>query len=616
MPGIKINEFDNTIYSSGINDNNNVVYVPGNAITGPSDAPVLCTTVEQFRNTFGNKSPERLNPNCITPWEYALSILDAGFPVLFKKFDEGSTAASAVLIENTATAVSEAETITLTGGSGKTAHKPVNPNALITATVNNNITVNEQFIADGIITLTKTVGNVTYTVTIDTTVTTTDASNITVSASGGGTISSLSLTYSYDTVLGTFEAIDTGVYGNSFTATFNSVTTSGTSEIYFVLTSGETQLESIGLGTNPTLANLINMKSAYVTFSASQSPTTPIDITNRNYTITNFSGGADLTSTAETAETDVSNYQAAIIDYYKELKDKYTHNVKFITGGGLDFTVQSTSTTIGIEISNLCQSRGDCFGFLDTVYGSNTIDNPDNTFRQFSGKSASYIAVYGPWIEKQIITGATVWCPGSFIFLTTLAKSVQEGNSIWDIPAGVRRMTVTDVVEPEYQIDSSLLNAWQNHGGEGGSYINRSINPIMKVGSYGYVIWGQRTLYFINQYKHSQLESVATRLVSIDVKKAIFNICLNLIFEQNNIHTWNEFTSQLGSVLAQMASVGAIYDYNIKMDSTVVSADKIDANTIYGIVSIAPTKAAEYFEIDFQLSPASVTLLDGEEVTA
>lgn len=85
MPTININETDKTLYGLNENVSDNVVYVPGNAITGPSSSPVLLTSYSEFVNKFGSHGVE----GSLT-WEYVAGILLAGFPVLFKRITTGT----------------------------------------------------------------------------------------------------------------------------------------------------------------------------------------------------------------------------------------------------------------------------------------------------------------------------------------------------------------------------------------------------------------------------------------------------------------------------------------------------------------------------------------------
>lgn len=84
MPNINIYETDNTTYGYNTVNNNNIVFIPGLAVTGPYDAPVLCTSYKQFVNTFGSYGVEQdLQEG--SSWDYATEMIEAGFPVLFKR---------------------------------------------------------------------------------------------------------------------------------------------------------------------------------------------------------------------------------------------------------------------------------------------------------------------------------------------------------------------------------------------------------------------------------------------------------------------------------------------------------------------------------------------------
>ena len=58
MPRININEVDNTVYNMSDLQNNNIVYVPGTAITGPYNEPVLCVSTYDYESQFGETAPE------------------------------------------------------------------------------------------------------------------------------------------------------------------------------------------------------------------------------------------------------------------------------------------------------------------------------------------------------------------------------------------------------------------------------------------------------------------------------------------------------------------------------------------------------------------------------
>lgn len=83
---IIINETDNTLYGTRTADTDNIVFIPGSAITGPSD-PTLYTSYNDFIKNCGDHGCE----GSLT-WEYIANMLLAGFPVLFQRITHSGTA--------------------------------------------------------------------------------------------------------------------------------------------------------------------------------------------------------------------------------------------------------------------------------------------------------------------------------------------------------------------------------------------------------------------------------------------------------------------------------------------------------------------------------------------
>ena len=193
--------------------------------------------------------------------------------------------------------------------------------------------------------------------------------------------------------------------------------------------------------------------------------------------------------------------------------------------------------------------------------------------------------------------------PPSFIFLYTMLSNLINNvdSQKWFPPAGVKRATARVVVKPQYEIGSVLLNAWQNDS-------TSRVNPIMKLKQYGYVIYGQYTAYEAqDEFTHSALESLNVRLVSNVVKKKIFSTCMELTFEPNNKKLWLKFFAEMDKYLSYMKSNDGVYAYRIVMDESTVTTDDINELRVPGKVYIAPTRTAEFFDIDFVITDAGVT---------
>jgi len=308
------------------------------------------------------------------------------------------------------------------------------------------------------------------------------------------------------------------------------------------------------------------------------------------YTYLALTGGADAD------EDDVKDTIATI---YDEVADKYMYDVKFFTSGVY------TDSNIIAAFSTQAEERGDAIALLDVPFAT----DPENVATYFNDINSSYCAAFAPWQKTRLLTNETKWMPGSFIFLYALARSLRSGGNLYSPPAGVNRGSVSDIVTPQYEIGSALLNAWQNDN-------LQCVNPIMRLRQYGYVIFGQSTLYWLvngTTENRSALQDLSVRLTANEIKRAINNIALALTFEQNNLRTWNEFRGRLEPVLSNLLINKAINDYDIIIDATTTTNEDIDDNRIRGIVRVEMARAAEKFDIDLELSPSNISL--NENVT-
>lgn len=309
--------------------------------------------------------------------------------------------------------------------------------------------------------------------------------------------------------------------------------------------------------------------------------------------------------------------QSAIKNSYGYLEDKYLYDVKFLTSGGyyeesedspeVDLTKYDKNITS--SMLKLAETRTDCLAILDIPY-----QLPEDSAQSYFGNvSSSYATAYLPWINIKLPDKTTKWMPPGFVWLMKLAKSLGSGNKIWLPPAGITRASVTEAVKAEYDIGQAQSEALQTSN-------PNYINPIIKLLKYGYVIWGQRTLLPAAEGDYygtttSSLQELSVRLITIEIKKTIWNACLELTFEQNHIRTWNEFNSKVQPLLIEMKADGALYDYEIKMDRTTMTDDDINNNKVRGTVRISPTRAAEDWEIDFVLEPSGVTFGNDDELS-
>ena len=331
----------------------------------------------------------------------------------------------------------------------------------------------------------------------------------------------------------------------------------------------------------------------------------------------------------------INEIYAQLTNVYKNFTDPYIFDFDFITSAGLVYDewftklsdghlspVRSTSTGVSEylavssdgtisaykkvnpihdEMRSLVETRKDCIALFDVP---NTYDRTQIV--DYSGAlNTSYGTMHFPWcyVKDPNYTNNVILVSPSYVFMYTFLSNVINNVEAqkWAPPAGVKRATASVVVKPEFEIGSTLLNAWQNDN------IMR-VNPIMRLKQYGYVIFGQyTTLQAIDMYTHSALESLNVRLIANVVKKKIFDVCLNLAFEPNTSKLWLKFYAAMDEFLRYMQYNEGLYGYKIVMDESTVTTDDINQLRCPGKVFISPTRTAEFFDIDFLINAAGVT---------
>lgn len=385
--------------------------------------------------------------------------------------------------------------------------------------------------------------------------------------------------------------------------------------------------------------------------------TAKLTVANINAYIWNVYNNATVDSLTEAGATEddlndeflVGTYPGVLAGIYKNLQDcygnysdPYIYDFDFITSGGIlpDEWIISTSSsgtaanykdikdattvcfikatnnaeappksliTAHLQMRELANKRQDCVALCDPC----TEWAPESIPEYEALINSSYCTMHAPWCWcTNTSTGSLTLMPPSFVFLHTMLANLVNNveTQKWFPPAGVSRATARIVKKPQYEIGSVLLNAWQNE-------TTHRVNPIMRLKDYGYVIYGQFTaLEPVSEFSRSALESLNVRLISNVVKKQIFNTCIQLAFEPNNSTLWLKFYDKMNTFLLFMKHNNGLYDYKIEMNESTVTADDINELRCPGKVFIAPTRTAEFFDIDFVLTDAGVTFNNEEGV--
>ena len=237
----------------------------------------------------------------------------------------------------------------------------------------------------------------------------------------------------------------------------------------------------------------------------------------------------------------------------------------------------------------------------ETNNGSRLVSNTVTNF-EARNLSNSYAATYAPWLLYQdTISSRLFWGPPSIAALGVFSTT-DAGSAPWFAPAGFTRGGLSEgaggipVVEVSQRYTSDDRD----------DLYAANINPIAKFPAEGIVFWGQKTL----QQTASALDRINVRRLMIFLKREISFIASRLLFAQNTQQTWDRFTGQAEPLLNEVKMQYGIDDFRLILDDTTTTPDLIDRNIIYAKLLVKPTRAVEFFAIDFVITKSGASFED------
>ena len=291
------------------------------------------------------------------------------------------------------------------------------------------------------------------------------------------------------------------------------------------------------------------------------------------------------------------------------LLDPYIFDFDVAIAAGFNKTMDlSKIDAVDAAICEAVKNRGTALYLVDGIAGS----SPEEFYAYCSQFNTSYAAGIGPWgYAKFMNTGVVSLLPGSYAMLVQWIKSTSEGVPVWVAPAGVKRSSFGSFyVKPQYEIGKSVLDAWQVND-EDPAIDCYKVNPIMRAKSYGYVVYGNSTLLHSSEDgQTSMLQSISTRMTSNVIKKLAFNVALGLQFDQMINDLFIQFKTLIGVKLDEMKYQGAIYDYRVIVDSSVVNVGNLNERRVPVVIQISPAPAVENFDITLEITKAGLTFAD------
>ena len=287
--------------------------------------------------------------------------------------------------------------------------------------------------------------------------------------------------------------------------------------------------------------------------------------------------------------------------------------------------VQMNAITIpGVTVSavtnyllDTAEDRGDAIALIDIANaytpdtettGNDESRNSGNTPTAAANALAdrsinnSYGATYYPWVRiLDTNTNQTLWVPPSVAALGVLSNTDRK-QAPWFAPAGFTRGGLSEGAAGVPVLDVSRRLTSDDRD----KLYENNINPIAKFPAEGIVIFGQKTL----QQTASALDRINVRRLMIFLKREISFIASRLLFAPNAQATWDRFLGQAEPVLRDVKAQFGIDDFRLILDESTTTPDLIDRNIIYAKLYVKPTRAVEFFAIDFIITNSGASFED------
>jgi hypothetical protein len=221
---------------------------------------------------------------------------------------------------------------------------------------------------------------------------------------------------------------------------------------------------------------------------------------------------------------------------------------------------------------------------LDIIYPQEAVDNLDNT-----GIDSNYTATYYPWIlVRDTVNNTQIYLPPTGEVCRNLALTDNIAFP-WFASAGYTRGLVNSIKARTKLTQEDRDTLYQGR-----------INPIATFSDVGTVIWGNKTL----QVADTALNRLNVRRLLLQARKLISAVAVRLLFEQNDQIVRQQFLDSVNPILDSIRRDRGLYDFRVTVSST---PEDLDRNTLTGKIYLKPTKALEFIDIEFFITPTGAS---------
>jgi hypothetical protein len=220
----------------------------------------------------------------------------------------------------------------------------------------------------------------------------------------------------------------------------------------------------------------------------------------------------------------------------------------------------------------------------DLIYPTEIVDDLDTT-----GIDSNYTATYYPWVlTRDTVNNTQIYLPPTAEVCKNLALT-DNISFPWFASAGYTRGIVNSVKARKKLTQDDRDTLYQGR-----------INPIATFSDVGTLIWGNKT----TQVAESALDRINVRRLLLQARKLISAVAVRLLFEQNDDKVRQDFLDAVNPILDSIRRDRGLIDFRVVVTNT---PEDLDRNTMTGKIYLKPTKALEFIDIEFLITPSGAS---------
>ena len=284
-------------------------------------------------------------------------------------------------------------------------------------------------------------------------------------------------------------------------------------------------------------------------------------------------------------DNDVKSDYYAFLDGIMTFRNPEAVDINLFSTPGINF--YDHSSLVGEAIDMIEDERADSLYIIDSPNRTSVdevVDDLDSI-----GFDSNYSATYWPWIQvRDTENSVQVYVAPTGEVLKNIALTDNVAYP-WFASAGYTRGLVNAIkARKKLTLDE-----------RDELYVNR-INPIATFSDVGTIIFGNKTL----QVRESALDRINVRRLLLQARKLISNVAVRLLFEQNDEIVRNEFLNLVNPILENIKRERGLTEFKVVLSS---SPEDIDRNQLSGKIYIKPTRALEFIDIEFLVTPTGAS---------